>query len=167
LISRPDTSGPGQAILAPPVSVPALLAHCQPRADPRVCCTLMHAQPRFRPVLRCPGAADHQDPVMTSYLPRSNPGPRAGARAWRGSLPAVPVPLEPADAPRGGSLATAASGLGTAVRATSAARLAPVQKFSHRIMVRRLCPAADIPEPAGLDNHRNPVMASHRPGGEP
>jgi hypothetical protein len=166
LISRPDTSGPGQAILAPPVSVPALLAHCQPRADPRVCCTLMHAQPRFRPVLRCPGAADHQDPVMTSYLPRSNPGPRAGARAWRGSLPAVPVPLEPADAPRGGSLATAASGLGAAVRATSAARLAPVQKFSHRIMVRRLCPAADIPEPAGLDNHRNPVMASHRPGGE-
>ena len=69
LISRPDTSGPGQAILAPPVSVPALLAHCQPRADPRVCCTLMHAQPRFRPVLCCPGAADHQDPVMTSYLP--------------------------------------------------------------------------------------------------
>ena len=81
LISRPDTcpwpqnlavdntSGPGQAILAPPVSVPALLAHCQPRANPRVCCTLMHAQPRFRPVLRCPGAADHQDPVMTSYLP--------------------------------------------------------------------------------------------------
>jgi hypothetical protein len=69
LISRPDTSGPGQAILPPPVSVPALLAHCQPRANPRVCCTLMHAQPRFRPVLRCPGAADHQDPVMTSYLP--------------------------------------------------------------------------------------------------
>src|SRR6185437_7660372 len=29
-----------------------------------------------------------------------------------------------------------------------------------------LCPAADIPERAGLDNHRNPVMASHHPGDE-
>ena len=99
-------------------------------------CTRSHG-----PVLRCPGAADHQDPVMTSYLPltcRSNPGPGAGAPAWRGSLPGVPVPLEPAEAPRGGSLATAASGPGAAVRATSAARLAPVQKFSHKIMVRRL-----------------------------
>jgi hypothetical protein len=27
--------------------------------------------------------------------------------------------------------------------------------------------AADISGPAGLDNHRTPVMASHRPGGEP
>ena len=31
----------------------------------------------------------------------------------------------------------------------------------------RLCPAADISGPTGLDNHRNPVMASHRLGGEP
>jgi len=35
----------------------------------------MHAPPRSRPVLRCPGAANHHDPVMTSYLPRSNPRP--------------------------------------------------------------------------------------------
>src|SRR5216683_7452875 len=34
-------------------------------------------------------------------------------------------------------------------------------------MTPRLCPAADISGPAGLDNHRTPVMASHRPGGEP
>jgi len=31
----------------------------------------------------------------------------------------------------------------------------------------RPCPAAGISGPAGLDNHRNPVMASHCPGGEP
>jgi hypothetical protein len=39
LISTPDTSGPGHAMLAPPVSVPALLAHCQPRTNPWFCCT--------------------------------------------------------------------------------------------------------------------------------
>ncbi len=43
--------------------------------EPRFRCTLMHAPPRSRPVLRCPGAANHHDPVMTSYLPRSNPQP--------------------------------------------------------------------------------------------
>jgi hypothetical protein len=31
----------------------------------------------------------------------------------------------------------------------------------------RLRPAADTSGPAGLDNHRNPVMTSHRPSGEP
>jgi len=31
----------------------------------------------------------------------------------------------------------------------------------------RPCPAAGISGPAGLDYHRNRVMASHRPGGEP
>jgi hypothetical protein len=74
----------------------------------------------------------------------------------------------------GGSLATAARGPGAAVRAASAARHGPVQKFSHRIMVRRfaaydtrLGPAADIPGLAGLDNHRIPVKASNPPGGEP
>jgi hypothetical protein len=35
----------------------------------------MHAPPRSHPVLRCPGAANHHDPVMISYLPRSNPRP--------------------------------------------------------------------------------------------
>ena len=43
--------------------------------EPRFRCTLMHAPPRSRPALRCPGAANHHDPVMTSYLPRSNPRP--------------------------------------------------------------------------------------------
>jgi hypothetical protein len=33
-----------------------------------------HAPPRSRPVRRCPGAADHQDLVMTSHLPRRDPG---------------------------------------------------------------------------------------------
>jgi len=47
---------------------------------------------------------------MTSYLPLTcllpasrQPWPGCGFPAWRGSLPAVPVPLEPAEAPRGGS----------------------------------------------------------------
>jgi hypothetical protein len=31
----------------------------------------------------------------------------------------------------------------------------------------RLCPAADIPGPAGLDHHRNPVATSSPPGSEP
>ena len=59
---------------------------------------------------------------MTSYPASQQPWPGAGARAWRGSLPAVPVPLELAEAPRGGSLATAESGPGTAVRAASCSR---------------------------------------------
>ena len=72
LVSTPDTSGAGHAVRAPSVSLPGQRACCQPRANPRFCCTLMHAPPRSRPVLRCPGAANHHDPVMTSYLPRSN-----------------------------------------------------------------------------------------------
>ena len=47
---------------------------------------------------------------MTSYLPLTCLAVTlAGCRrpAWCGSLPAVPVPLEPAEAPRDGSLATA------------------------------------------------------------
>jgi hypothetical protein len=31
----------------------------------------------------------------------------------------------------------------------------------------RLGPAAGIPGPAGLDNHRDPVTTSYHPGGEP
>jgi hypothetical protein len=122
-----------------------------------------------------PGAADHQDPVMTSYLPLTClaatlarvrvPGP--GAAACPGS------PCRQSLRRRGGGpLATAAGGPGAAVRAGSAARLGPVQKFFHRdhgsppatpAWVRRQA----VPGPAGPGNHRDPVMAAHRPGGEP
>jgi hypothetical protein len=49
----------------------------KPRANPPFCCTLMIAPPRSRPVLRSPAAANHHDPVMTSYLPRSDTWQRA------------------------------------------------------------------------------------------
>ena len=80
LVSTPDTSGAGHAVRAPSVSVPGQRACCQPRANPRFCCTLMHAPPRSRPVLRCPGAANHRDPVTTSHLAGGKPGPVAKAR---------------------------------------------------------------------------------------
>jgi len=83
-----------------------------------------------------PGAADHQDPVMTSYLPLTClaatlarvrvPGPGAAA------CPGSPCRQSLRRRRGGGPLATAAGGPGAAVRAGSAARLGPVQKFSHR-----------------------------------
>ena len=46
------------------------------RATPRFCSALSHApSARSHPVRRCPGVANHQDPVTTSHLPHSNPGP--------------------------------------------------------------------------------------------
>jgi hypothetical protein len=41
------------------------------------------------PVRRCPGAADHQDPVMTSYLcllPRSNLGLGVEGQRWSSAV---------------------------------------------------------------------------------
>ena len=88
---------PGPARVRPPGS---------PRAGRRA-----HAGRARLALSRCGGSPGSGDDLLpASYLSRSNPGPGAGARAWRGSLPGVPVPLEPAEAPRGGSLATAASG---------------------------------------------------------
>jgi len=106
----------GESARRPPVDQPGswhLLSRyqpysrtCQPRANPWFCCTPMHAPPRSRPVLRCPGAANHHDPVMTSYLPLTC----LAATLARVRVPGLarqpahgPVPLEPAEAPRGGS----------------------------------------------------------------
>jgi len=43
--------------------------------EPRFRRIPIHPPPRSHPVRRCPGAADHHDPVMTSHLPRNNPRP--------------------------------------------------------------------------------------------
>ena len=77
--------------------------------------------------------------------------------AWRGSLPGVPVPLEPAEAPR---------------FAPRQRRALVPYRSSHTgswfaAYETRLCPVAGISGPAGLDNHRNPATTSYHPGGEP
>ena len=77
--------------------------------------------------------------------------------AWRGSLPGVPVPLEPAEAPR---------------FAPRQRRVLLPYRSSHTgswfaAYETRLCPVAGISGPAGLDNHRNPATTSYHPGGEP
>ena len=72
LISTPDTPSVGHAVLAP--SLGTRPAHVLSTArEPRFCCTLIHAPPRSHPVRRCPGAANHRDPVTTPHLPRGNP----------------------------------------------------------------------------------------------
>jgi hypothetical protein len=68
LISTPDTSGAGHTVLAPSVSVPGQRVCCQPRANPG---SAELPSTRCRdpiPSGAVPGAADHHDPVMTSYL---------------------------------------------------------------------------------------------------
>ena len=116
---------------------------------------------RLGPVLRCPGAANHHDPVMTPYRPFTCLAAtlaRCGCPgAWRGSLPGVPVPLEPAEAPR---------------FAPRQRRALVPYRSSHTgswfaAYETRLCPVAGISGPAGLDNHRNPATTSYHPGGEP
>jgi len=124
-ISTLDTSGAGHAVRAPPVSPPGqrVLSNHAPIPGSAA---LMRAPPRSRSALsRCgesPRSGD--DPLPAFYLSRSNPGP-------------VRVPGRLARQPARGPRAAGACG-GAAVRAASAARLAPVQKFPHRIMVRRL-----------------------------
>jgi hypothetical protein len=119
---------------------------------------------RLGPVLRCPGAANHHDPVMTPYLPRSIPAPGPGAAACPGS------PCRWSLRRRHGVRRP---------QVAQAPRFAPRQRrvllpyrSSHTrswfaAYDTRLGPAAGIPGPAGLDNHRNPVTTSYHPGGEP
>jgi len=164
----------GESARRPPVDQPGswhLLSRyqpysrtCQPRANPWFCCTPMHAPPRSRPVLRCPGAANHHDPVMTSYLPLTC----LAATLARVRVPGLarqpahgPVPLEPAEAPRGGSLATAASD--QAPRFALRQRcLAPVQKFSHRDHGSPPMTLAYVRRPA----FRRPTRQSPESGGD-
>src|SRR5689334_17474512 len=76
-------------------------------ANPPFCCTLMLAPPRSRPVVRSPVAANHQDPVTTSYLPGGKPGPcreprtAARARAPRLQGDSVTSPASGADSAPG------------------------------------------------------------------
>jgi hypothetical protein len=135
-VDQPRSRNPGASCLG--------TSHARALPTAREPLVLLHshdAPPRSRPALsRCGESPRSGDDLLpASYLPRSNPGPGCGFPAWRGSLPTVPVPLEPAEAPRGaGRLRRPQGTQAPAVRTTSAARLAPVQKFSHRIMVRRL-----------------------------
>ena len=73
LISTPDNPGAGHTAPAPS---PRYQASARTVNDARTpfCRAVIHAPPRSHPVRRCPGAADHLDPVTTSHLPRSNPG---------------------------------------------------------------------------------------------
>ena len=122
--------------------------------------------------LGCPGAANHHDPVMTSYLPLTCLAATLARMRDAGLArqPAHgPVPLEPAEAPRGGSLVTAASD--PPRFALRQRRVLLPYRSSHTgswfaAYDTRLGPAADIPGPAGPDNRRNPVTTSYHPGGE-
>src|SRR5689334_4980177 len=59
----------------------------KPRANPPFCRSPMLAPPRSRPVLRSPAAANHQDPVTTSYQPGGEPEPVANLARPLGHVP--------------------------------------------------------------------------------
>ena len=135
-----------------------LIARLYSERPPRAACQLTAEGAELAgalrlPVRSCSGAADHQDPVMTSYLPLTCLAAtlaRCGHPGLARQPARVPVPRF---APR-------------------QRRVLLPYKSAHTgswfaAYDTLLCPAADIPERAGLDNHRNPVMASHHPGGEP
>jgi hypothetical protein len=181
LISTPDTLSTGHAAPAPSASLPGQRAYCQTAREPPFFRTLIHAA-AIPSVRRCPGAADHLDPVTTSHLPRSNPGSadrmaKPTGTAWEAF--ARRLSFASADPARTLSLAGAIAAAERQVGG-SPGRLFHLATLRRPSCRRWPCSAAQA-WPAGPASssrsraalgrgnhadHRDPVTTSHLPGGD-